>query len=58
MMEEDERRYKELLRKALSETLLRCDAIAQMPEIREYTIVKEMRSLIKGTLLRSGEELR
>ena len=29
-----------------------------MPEIREYTIVKEMRSLIKGTLLRSGEELR
>ena len=43
---------------AMRETLLRCDAMAQMPEIREYTIIKEMRSLIKGTLLRSGEELR
>lgn len=43
---------------ATRETLLRCDAMAQMPEIREYTIVKEMRDLIKGTLHRSGEELR
>ena len=42
---------------AMRETLLRCDAIAQMPEIREYTIVKEMRDLIKGTLRRSDEEL-
>lgn len=43
---------------AMRETLLRCDAIAQMPEIREYTIIKEMRDLIKGTIRRSGEELR
>ena len=43
---------------AMREALLRCDAIAQMPEIREYTIVKEMRNLIKGTILGSGEELR
>ena len=35
---------------AMRETLLRCDAIAQMPEIREYTIVKEMRNLIKKAL--------
>jgi hypothetical protein len=34
----------------LRETLLRCDAIAQLPEIREYKIVKEMRNLIKGAL--------
>ena len=34
----------------LRETLLRCDAIAQLPEIREYIIVKEMRNLIKGAL--------
>jgi hypothetical protein len=35
---------------ALRETLLRCDAIAQLPEIREYKIVKEMRNLIRGVL--------
>ena len=35
---------------AMRETLLRCDAIAQLPEIREYIIVKEMRNLIKGAL--------
>lgn len=35
---------------AMRETLLRCDAMAQMPEIREYTIVKEMRNLIKKAL--------
>ena len=34
----------------LREALLRCDAIAQLPEIREYTIVKEMRNLINGAL--------
>ena len=34
----------------MRETLLRCDAIAQLPEIREYIIVKEMRNLIKGAL--------
>ncbi|MBE6395552.1 MAG: hypothetical protein E7046_00930 [Lentisphaerae bacterium] len=34
----------------LRETMLRCDAIAQLPEIREYIIVKEMRNLIKGAL--------
>lgn len=34
----------------LRETMLRCDAIAQLPEIREYKIVKEMRNLIKGAL--------
>ena len=35
---------------AMRETLLRCDAMAQMPEIREYTIVKEMRNSIKKAL--------
>lgn len=35
---------------AIRETLLRCDAIAQLPEIREYKIVKEMRNLIRGVL--------
>ena len=35
---------------AMREALLRCDAIAQLPEIREYIIVKEMRNLIKGAL--------
>lgn len=34
----------------LREALLRCDAIAQLPEIREYKIVKEMRNLINGAL--------
>lgn len=37
-------------RSKMREALLRCDAIAQMPEIREYTIVKEMRNLIKKAL--------
>ena len=35
---------------AMRETLLRCDAIAQLPEIREYVIVKDMRNLIKKAL--------
>ena len=35
---------------AMREALLRCDAIAQMPEIREYLIVKDMRNLIKKAL--------
>lgn len=35
---------------AMREALLRCDAIAQMPEIREYVIVKDMRNLIKKAL--------
>jgi hypothetical protein len=34
----------------LREALLRCDAIAQLPEIREYKIVKEMRNIIKAAL--------
>lgn len=34
----------------MREALLRCDAIAQMPEIREYVIVKDMRNLIKKAL--------
>jgi hypothetical protein len=34
----------------LREALLRCDAIAQLPEIREYKIVKEMRNIINGAL--------
>lgn len=35
---------------AMREALLRCDAIAQLPEIREYVIVKDMRNLIKKAL--------
>ena len=35
---------------AMRDALLRCDAIAQMPEIREYLIVKDMRNLIKKAL--------
>lgn len=35
---------------AMREALLRCDAIAQQPEIREYVIVKDMRNLIKKAL--------
>ena len=35
---------------AMREALLRCDAIAQMPEIREYVIVRDMRNLIKKAL--------
>ena len=35
---------------AMREALLRCDAIAQMPEIREYLIVKDMRNIIKKAL--------
>lgn len=34
----------------MREALLRCDAIAQQPEIREYVIVKDMRNLIKKAL--------
>ena len=36
--------------KAMREALLRCDAIAQLPEIREYVIVKDMRNFIKKAL--------
>ena len=35
---------------AIRETLFRCDAIAQLPEIRDYIIVKEMRNLINAAL--------
>ena len=35
---------------AMRDALLRCDAIAQMPEIREYLIVKDMRNLIKKAI--------
>lgn len=35
---------------AMREALLRCDAIARLPEIREYVIVKDMRNLIKKAL--------
>lgn len=53
MMEREETREKSSQvgdAAAMREALLRCDAIAQMPEIREYLIVKDMRNLIKKAL--------